>query len=497
MLDRYKDKEIESYWTDEEKVRRWQETELAVIEFKSRVVGNIPAETIDVIKKSLESNPCDLNWWKEREKILHHDLNAWIEERLRFIPEEQQRYFHQGLTSYDTEEPAFALTLKESLEYISTLTEKFEETLRKKALEYRYLPMNERTHGQEAELKSFGARCLSWLTELKIARDSVNKNADFAINHSKLSGAVGTYSGISWTIEKGALEILGLKPLHGATQIMPRVVFAPIASALAQMVSVLEKIAVDIRLGARSGRPLWHEPFGKKQKGSSAMPHKKNTILTEKISGMARMARSYASGIELNTVTWEARAIEQSSVERVFWPDLFHVTAHALLTMIKVLQGLTVYPDNMLREIIDSHGTYVSNEAKEFLASVGETVGISREDAYRIIQLASFIAFAPTNESLVCRNAKFSSNTGNLNELLGTLLVEKKKRISIREIVMCSTLVRCDELDADLETIVRWKQSLVNLFISGDRAPDMRQRWSKLFDPDRIFERESILFEKI
>ena len=174
------------------------------------------------------------------------------------------------------------------------------------------------------------------------------------LDYSKLSGAIGNYGSINPEVEIKALELLELQPYYGATQIMPRELYAPLAQALAQIVSTLNKIAMAIRLGARSGNPIYHEPFKKTQMGSSAMPHKKNTIRTEQIEGMERMAHNYLQMIMENIKTWEERAIEQSCVERVAWPDLFHVTIHSLRSMNFVLSGLQVYPDNMLREIIES-----------------------------------------------------------------------------------------------------------------------------------------------
>src|SRR6185436_1031469 len=152
---------------------------------------------------------------------------------------------------------------------------------------------------------------------------------------------------------------------------------------------------LDIRLMARSGRTLVQEPFGKMQTGSSAMPHKKNTISCERLAGFARMARNYSHMIEENLDTWEERAIEQSSVERVAWPDLFHVTCHSLTTMTKILTGLKVNPDLMALELEESRKCYASDEAKERLKEIAQPFGLSGEEAYRIVQLACFNIFEP------------------------------------------------------------------------------------------------------
>ena len=396
MIERYTDKDIARVWSDENKLKLWQKTELAVIKTMANL-GQIDKEIFTKIIEILEGRPIDLVWWKEKEKEIKHDLNAFVEERLRFLPPELQQYFHRKITSYDTEEPAFATMLKESLELVERYFLVLDTILVEMAKRYRFTIMNGRTHGQEAELQTFGKRILTWLRDLRFDLATLKRAAENLI-YSKISGAIGSYGSIEPELEEKALEMLGFEPYYGATQIMPREIYAPIAQVLCQLVVTLNKIALAIRLGARSGRPIYQEPFGKKQKGSSAMPHKKNTISTEKIEGMARMAKRFFDMIQDNIVTWEERAIEQSCVERVAWPDLFHVVIHSLKTMSRVLAGLVVYPDNMLLEIIDSRGCYASNEAKEVLRQLGVQYGLTTEDAYRIIQLAAFNVFEPTAE---------------------------------------------------------------------------------------------------
>src|SRR3989344_2572904 len=196
MTERYEHSEIAGIWSDREKVKRWQNAELAVILARENA-GDIPSGIYIKIKNALEQNPCDIAWWREREKVLHHDLNAWLEERIRFIPAELQQYFHQGLTSYDTEEPAFALALNDSLGVVCELAKNLLESLKKKALWYRYLPMNGRTHGQEAELQSFGRRCTTWYKEVATTFSILNRVSEEATSYSKLSGATGNHSGVS------------------------------------------------------------------------------------------------------------------------------------------------------------------------------------------------------------------------------------------------------------------------------------------------------------
>jgi adenylosuccinate lyase len=309
MIERYADEDISRIWSDENKLKLWQKTELAVIEAMV-VLGKIPQEIYEKISEILLSHPIDIDWWKEKETKIKHDLNAFVEERLRFLPPELQKYFHKKLTSYDIEEPAFATMIKESLAVLEKYYQELDATLVEMAKKYRFTIMLGRTHGQGAELQTFGKRILTWLRDLRLDFEVLKKVAE-NLKYSKISGAIGNYGSIDPEIEKRALEILGFEPYYGATQIMPREIYAPIAYALCQIVLTLDKIALAIRLGARSGRPIYQEPFGKKQKGSSAMPHKRNTIFTEQIEGMARMAKKFSEMIQDNIVTWEERAIEQ------------------------------------------------------------------------------------------------------------------------------------------------------------------------------------------
>ena len=358
------------------------------------------------------------------------------------------------------------------------------------AIEYRHTVMLARTHGQWAEIESFGKRCLTWLVILREGLRNLEK-AEENLKYSKLSGAIGNYQGITAEIEEEALRILGFQPYPGATQILPRELYAPLAQAVCQIVLSLNKIAIDIRLGARSGITILQEPFGKKQKGSSAMPHKKNTISCEKIEGLSRAATGYMNMLIRNVVTWEERAIEQSSVERIAWPDLFHVAIHAIKTMSKVLQGLTVYPDNMLKEINESCGCYAAGEAKEFLRHHGAEYGLGTEDAYRIVQLAAFNVFEPSEGAKRLRENPPASITEAQKMLLP--LKKARKPISIQNIVANGELVVSDQLEANEETIREWNGILVKIF----DKPEIRERWNQLFAFENLLKGENTLYKKI
>lgn len=360
------------------------------------------------------------------------------------------------------------------------------------AKKYRFTIMNGRTHGQEAELQTFGKRCLTWLRDLRFDFTHLMGVKENLI-YSKISGAIGSYGSIEPELEENALEILGFKPYYGATQIIPREIYAPIAQALCQLVLTLDKIALAIRLGARSGRPIYQEPFGKKQKGSSAMPHKKNTISTEQIEGMGRMAKGFFDMIQDNIVTWEERAIEQSCVERVVWPDLFHIVVHSLKTMTRVLKGLVVYPDNMLLEIIDSHGCYASSEAKEVLRKLGVQYGLNTEDAYRIIQLAAFNAFEPTAEAARLQISLPDSLVEADKVLQEFRNIPRQTPVSIRDIIAEGNLRFSPHLEISETDIQKWNDILKQIF----ENPANLEQWNQIFQPSYLLRNETKLYQEI
>lgn len=352
--------------------------------------------------------------------------------------------------------------------------------------------MNGRTHGQEAGLMTFGKRILSWIQDLRLDMKNLERAAQ-NLKYSKLSGIIGNYGTLPPELEKETLAILGFKPYYGATQIMPREVYAPIAQALCQIVLTLDNIAISIRLGARSGRPIFQEPFSKKQKGSSAMPHKKNTISTEQEEGMGRMALGCLIMIMLNIRTWEERAIEQSCVERVAWPDLFHILTHSLKTMTRVLQGLVVYLDNMLLEIIDSRGTYASDEAKELLKKLGEPFGLTVEEVYRIVQLAAFDLFEPNEEIKRIRENLPVSLEHADTTFVNFQTLKRETSVSIRDIIAEGKLRVSAQLSVAEEDVKRWNEILKKIFENAT----IRACWNQIFLPSNLLRNEKILYQKI
>jgi adenylosuccinate lyase len=493
MIQRYSDRQITHLFSDANKVATWQIVELAVTTALEKL-GRAP-EGIARRMTDLLSQPVNLERWYELERINHHDLNAFLEERLVYLPTDLHPYWHPGTTSYDTEEPAFALILRAASDRVRDLSQSFEKQLRRLASTYRYTPMYAHTHGQGAKMQGFGKRALSYLAEFYHIYGNLVRAVDDTL-YSKLSGAVGNYGGrLSPELERTALEILGLKPFLGATQIMPRSVFVPLATQLTMLVELANRAALDLRLAARSGNPLYQEPFAKRQKGSSAMPHKKNPIKSEKVKGMERMAQGFLMMIVANSETWEERAIEQSSVERVAWPDLFHVTCHALTTMTEILEKLRVYPDHMARELHEARKCYASDEAKERLKEIGSPFGLSGEEAYRMVQLACFNVFEVGAEARQMRDnppqsyaVALQAVPGPVWDTLEDIVVRGGLRVT-DELEICKP----EDKESPDERVARWNAMLVSIFADETNLA----RWRETFTPEYLLKHESYLYQEI
>ena len=290
-----------------------------------------------------------------------------------------------------------------------------------------------------------------------------------------------------------ALEILGFKPFYGATQILPREIHAPAAQALCQIVQTLDKIADDIRLSARSGRPINQEPFRKEQTGSSSMPHKRNTIRTEQLEGMGRMARGYLNMILENIRTWEERAIEQSCVERVAWPDLFHVVMQSLKQVHGVISRLQVYPDTMLQEIVENRGCYAGSTVKDWLRKRLSSFGIGSEAAYRIVQLAAFLVHEPSEARLRLRNTRSRSLAEADQVLVAFTMLEPEPPDSIQDIILQAELSVSSHVAATQEDVDRWNHALRQVFAQQEAL----EEWEGLFAPSHLLREEQELFNEI
>src|SRR5215218_8292109 len=364
-------------WSDEGKLEQWLEVELAALEAWAEV-GVVPAEAIHEIRDS--ARPPTPQRVAELEEKTQHDLAAFVDAvAIELGP--VGRWFHYGLTSSDVLDTALALQIGKAGELILGGVDRALGAVVARAEEHRNSLMIGRTHGVHAEPTTFGLKLAVWAFELDRARQRLARALE-GLRVGKLSGAVGTYSATDPEIERLACERLGLEPVPAATQIIQRDRHAELLSALAVCAASLEKFALEIRLLARTEVAEVEEPFGKGQKGSSAMPHKRNPVVAERICGLARVVRAAALvGLE-NVALWHERDISHSSAERVAIPDAFLALDYMLDKFAWLAEGLVIHPERMHRNLDGAHGLYFS---QRLLLAVVES-GLERDDAYRLVQ---------------------------------------------------------------------------------------------------------------
>jgi adenylosuccinate lyase len=383
VIDRYTLPEIGAVWTEEAKYRAWLEVELAVCRARA-ALGEIPREEVEELAERADFTVERIH---EIERETEHDVIAFVSavsERAGDVA----RHFHFGLTSSDVLDTAGALQLKEALGLIGGAATELALLLCEMSLEHRDTVMVGRTHGVHAEPTVFGHRLAVWAFEMERNLDRLAHAKEVAAV-GKISGAVGTYANVDPKVEAMACEELDLKPAPASTQIVQRDRQAEVLAALAILGSTLEKIALEIRGAQRTEVRELAEPFGRGQKGSSAMPHKRNPILSERLCGMARLLRGYASvGFE-NNALWQERDISHSSAERVVLPDATIVAYYMLRTTQRILRGLEVDKIRM-RENLDLGGGIVYS-GRVLLALVES--GMSRDEAYATVQGAAMQAW--------------------------------------------------------------------------------------------------------
>ncbi|HEC77800.1 MAG TPA: adenylosuccinate lyase [candidate division WOR-3 bacterium] len=382
MIKRYQTKEIAAIFNDEAKIKKWL--------FVERIVASVE-ESAGIIPRGLSRNLLKVVVKPERvqaiEKVTNHDVIAFLQAVREKLGEKEGRWLHFGLTSYDLVDTAFVLSIIEALVVLMKDISRLKRILKKAALRYRRTPQMGRTHGVFAQPITFGYKVGSWLEEIKRAENRL-KDAKKEISYGKLSGAVGTYTMLSPMIEKKVMKKLGLKPEPISTQVLPRDRFAFLLAVLSLYTSALERIATEIRNLSRSEIGEVMEPFTKGQKGSSAMPHKKNPIICERICGLARVVRGYLIPAYENISLWHERDITNSSVERIIIPDAFHLTHYMTRKMLWVLEKLNVNEERMLQNIKNSYGVYASQRLMNILIEKG----MNRTEAYRMVQKLSFQA---------------------------------------------------------------------------------------------------------
>jgi len=387
MIDRYTLPEMGNLWSEENKIKVWLQVELAVIE----AMHELKMITDNDLIKIKEGVRLNIDKMKEIERTTQHDVVAFIESISEGIGEEG-RYIHLGMTSSDVLDTANAILMKESLKIIKEKVRRLMNVLEEKARETKDLVMIGRTHGVHAEPITMGLKFALWYAEMSRNMERL-REATKRIAVGKISGAVGTYSNISPEIEMIACKKLGLEPALISTQIIQRDRYAEYVFILALIATTIEKIALEIRNLQRTETREVEEPFGKGQKGSSAMPHKRNPVKCEQLCGLARVARAYINVAMENQALWHERDISHSSTERIMLPDVSICVDYMLYSITQILSGLIIYPDNIEKNLKLLSGlTYSSGLLTELIRN-----GLSRKQAYSLVQELAMVGWDKKN----------------------------------------------------------------------------------------------------
>jgi adenylosuccinate lyase len=376
LIARYTRAEMGRIWSDENKYRMWLEVEAAASETLAED-GIVPAEAAKAIR---ERGKIDVARINEIEAEVRHDVIAFTTAVAEHVGPEA-RWLHYGLTSTDVVDTAQALQLKAASEILREDLLRLAQALKTRAHEFKHTPTIGRTHGVHAEPTTFGLKLLNWYAEVQRNLKRFDEAAE-QIRVGKLSGAVGTFGHLKPEHEERITAKLGLKPAPVATQVLQRDRHAHYISALAIITATLDKIATEIRHLQRTEVREAEEYFSEKQKGSSAMPHKRNPITAEQISGLARVVRANAQVSYENVALWHERDISHSSAERVILPDSTILTDYLLTKTTNLIERLLVYPQRMLKNLESTGGLIFSGQ---LLLDLAES-GMSREDAYRLVQ---------------------------------------------------------------------------------------------------------------
>ncbi len=376
MIERYTRPEMGRIWSLENRYRKYLEVEiLAALAWAE--IGAIPTESARLIA---ENASFDLQRIEELEIETRHDVVAFTRAVAESLGEES-RYFHYGLTSYDIVDTALSVLLGEAADLIKEDLSKLENVLKHQALQHKKTPTVGRTHGVHAEATSLGLKFALWLGEIRRDRERLERAAE-TVRVGKISGAVGNFAHIDPFIEDYVCTKLGLEPAPVSTQVLQRDRHAEFVGVLALIGATLEKMALEVRSLQRTEIRELEEPFYSGQKGSSAMPHKRNPVTCEKVCGLARLLRGYAGTALENVALWHERDISHSSVERVILPDSTIVCDHILEEMIRVISELKIYPQQQARNLELTGGLIYSQRV--LLELIEE--GLSREEAYDLVQ---------------------------------------------------------------------------------------------------------------
>jgi len=380
-IDRYTQPEMKIVWSDERKFRTWLEVEIAILEAKEEL-GLIPS---GIAAKARQYAKFTVEAIEARDKEIGHDLMAFVQIVSESLTPEIRPYFHAGVTSYDTEDTAIAVLLKLSTDLISKKLAELEQVLREMALKYKYTLQIGRSHGVHAEPITFGLKLLNWLSEVQEHLEILEVNRPHFLV-GKISGAVGTYANIDPRIEEIVCKKLGIYAAKVSTQIVSRMHHSFYISILTSISASLEKFATEIRNLHHTEIREVQEPSREKQKGSSAMPHKKalpNPIASENTCSLPRMSKGYLiTALENQALCWHERSLDNSANERLTFPEISTYIHYSLWRFINILKNLKVDPDRMLENLNLTRGIIFSEDVMLALAKKG----MSREDAHELMQ---------------------------------------------------------------------------------------------------------------
>ena len=417
MVERYAREEMSSKWTQHARYAAWLEVEKAAVKAWNKI-GLIPDSDAEKIVKNATFS---VERIEEIEAITKHDLiafNTSVSESLG----EESRWFHYGMTSSDAVDTGVALQMRDSLKLIIKDVKMLMKSIKKRAKEHKYTLMVGRSHGIHGEPITFGLTLAVWYDEMKRHLENLKQTLK-VISVGQISGAMGNFAHAPLELEEYAMKELGLKPEPCSNQVVHRDRYARLATALASMASTIEKFAVQVRHLQRTEVYEAEEYFAKGQKGSSAMPHKRNPILTENITGLARSIRAHAVPAMENVALWHERDISHSSSERFWLPDAFITSDFMLHRMNNVIANLTVMPENMMKNLNLTGGLVFSQRVLLELP----LQGVSREDAYRIVQRNAMKVWGEIQQGKATTNKKGESL------YLGHLLADKELREKLSE----------------------------------------------------------------
>lgn len=383
MIERYTKPEMGHLWSIENEWQQILNVEMAACDAMAEL-GEIPKEAAKNIRAKAKF---DVNRIHEIESVTHHDIIAFLTNVAENVGDDS-KYIHKGLTSSDVKDTAYCMMMRDACTIILDDLKKFREVLRRRAKEFKHTPCIGRTHGIHAEPMTFGLKLLLWSAEIERDIERM-EHAKKIVSVCKLSGAVGTYSNIDPKIEQMVGKKLGLTPVRLATQVIQRDRHAEFVTSIAICSSTLEKIATEVRNLQRTDIREAEEYFSPGQKGSSAMPHKRNPINCEKICGLSRVLRGYAMAAMEDVALWHERDISHSSVERIILPDATELLDYMLSLMTRILGDLFVYPENMLRSMSMSYG--LPNSQHVLLTLIDK--GMLRETAYDCVQRCAMRAW--------------------------------------------------------------------------------------------------------